>query len=100
MSLLQRIVFDAHKVCSDVSCCRVRASFLRKSEFVGAYSPHQSGEAIVSFVAARLVIDSVLLLALPGELLLDSPGPRPHGRILDRDRIFERIWPRARPAFD
>src|SRR5262245_16888960 len=60
----------------------------------------QPRQAEVSFDAARLVINSVLLLALPGELLLDRPRPRPHGRIFYRDNVRKRLWPGARPALD
>jgi hypothetical protein len=38
-------------------------------------------ETIVSLDATRLVIESVLLVALPGELLRGGPRLRPHGRI-------------------
>jgi hypothetical protein len=60
----------------------------------------QPGEAIVSFDAARLVIGSVFPVALFGELLLDGPWPRPHGRIFDRNDVFERGRPGASPALD
>src|SRR5262249_50694553 len=46
----------------------------------------------------RLGINPVLLIALLRELLFDGPGPGPHGRILDRDHVFESLWPGARPA--
>ena len=51
------------------------------------------GRPIVSFDAARLGIDPVLLVALPRELLLHGPRPRPHRRILDGHHIFERVGP-------
>src|SRR6266478_8462691 len=60
----------------------------------------QPRQAIVSFDAAWLVINSVLLLALFRELLLDGPRPRPHGRIFDRDHVREGLWPGARPALN
>jgi hypothetical protein len=46
---------------------------LREGELFRACSPHQPREAVVSFDASGLVIKSVLLIALPGELLLDGP---------------------------
>src|SRR5882672_5576383 len=76
-TLLQRIIFDAHKVRGVVFCRRVRTSTLRKGEFFHARSPHQPREAIVSFDAARLVVKSVLRVALFGELLLDGPSLSP-----------------------
>src|SRR5215831_13754350 len=78
----------------------MRTASLRKGELFSTRSPHQSRETIVSFDTARLGIKPVLLIALPGELLLDGPGLRPHRRIFDRDDVFERSWPRARPALD
>src|SRR5205823_15052250 len=80
--------------------CGIRTPPLRKEEFFQAPSMQQPREAIISFVAARLVIDSVLLVVLPGELLLDGPWPRPNRRIFDRDRVFKRAWPSARPTLD
>src|ERR1700683_1886864 len=57
-------------------------------------------KAVVSFDAARLVINPIFLIALLGEVLLDRPWPRPHGRVFDRDNVFERSWPGACPALD
>src|SRR6266849_5978962 len=80
--------------------CRIRTSSLRKRELFEAPSMQQPREAIVSFDAARLGIYSVLLVALPGELLLGGPWPCPHRRIFYRHSVFERGWPGARPALD
>src|SRR5262249_44597006 len=99
-TLLQRIFFNTHKIRGVVFCCRVRTSTLRIGELFRARSPHQPREAIISFDAARLVIKPVLLIALPGELLLDGPGLRPHRRIFDRDDIFERGRSGTRPPLD
>src|SRR5215470_8545074 len=60
----------------------------------------QPRQAIIPFDAAGLVINSVLLVALPGELLLGGPGLGPHGRIFDRDLVRERLRPGARPPLD
>src|SRR5467141_3493988 len=89
LASLQRLLFNAHKIRGVVFCCRVRTSSLRKGEVFHARSQQQRRERIVSFDAARLVIRFVLLVALFGELLFDSPWPRPHGRILDRDGVLE-----------
>src|SRR5207249_5805606 len=73
---------------------------LRKGGLFHARSTHQSREGIVSFYAARLVIDSIFLLVLPGELSLDGPWPHPHGRIVDRELVFKLSRAGPRPAFD
>src|SRR5580704_9857784 len=78
----------------------MRAASPRKGEFFRARSPHQPRKPIVSFDAAGLVIKSVLLIALSRELLLDRPRPHPHGRIFDRDDVFERRRPGAPPTLD
>src|SRR5438876_4462201 len=60
----------------------------------------QPWETIVAFDAARLGINSVLLLALPRELLPDGPRTRPHRRVFDRDLVGEGLWPGAHPALN
>src|ERR1700720_4707801 len=100
LMLLQRIIFNTHKIRGAVFCCRVEASTLRKGELFHARSAHQPRETIVSLDAARLVIKSVLLVALPGELLLGGPWPRPHRRIFYRHGVFERVWSGPRPTLD
>src|SRR5207249_8951187 len=62
---------------------------LRKGVFSHAVPVQQSWETIVAFDAARLVIDSVFLVALQREFLFGSPRPHPHGRILHCHGIFE-----------
>src|SRR5580700_5447733 len=97
----QRIFFGkAHKSRGGVLGCRIRASPLRKGEVFYAGSTQQSREAIVSFDAARLVVDPILLVALPGELLLDGPSLGPHRRIFDGHDVFERGRRGPRPALD
>src|ERR1700722_14595929 len=86
--LLQRILLNAHKIRGIVFRRRIGTSSLRKGEVFHPRRQHHRRERVVSLDAARLVINSVFLLALPGELLLDDPGPRPHGRIFDRDDVF------------
>src|SRR6202011_1112642 len=99
-ALLQRILFDADKICRVVFCCRVRTSSLRKGEVFHARSQQQRREGIVSFDATRLVIRFVFLVALFGELLFSGPWPGPHGRIFDRDDVLERGWSSPSPALD
>src|SRR5262245_22756939 len=60
----------------------------------------QPWQTIVAFEAARLGIEPVLFIALQGELLLDGPRTRPHGRILDCDLVGQRPWAGAGPALD
>src|SRR6516162_9123611 len=60
----------------------------------------QPRETKVSLDAARLGVNSVLLIALPGELLLGGPWPCPNGRIFDSDLVSERVWTRQRPPLD
>ncbi len=77
---------------------RVGTLSLCKCGFGHALSAHQPRGGIVPFNAARLVINSVLLLVLPAEILLYRPWPRPHGWIFDSDDVFECVRPGARPA--
>src|SRR2546423_14546852 len=88
--LLERILFDADKIGGVVFCGRVGAFSLCKGEVFHARRVHQACETIISFDAARLVINPVLLIILPGELLFYGPGPRSHRRIFDGDLVFER----------
>src|SRR5882724_9450434 len=67
---------------------RIRPASLGKLAVLLARRLHHGRKAEVSFDAARLVINSVLLVALLGELLLDGPRTRPHGRIFDGRRVF------------
>ncbi len=80
--------------------CRIRTSSLRKGKLFHAPPVQQPWQAIVSFDAARLIINSVLLVALLSELLLDSPRLYPHGRVLDGDLVFEGVGAGPRPALD
>src|SRR5205085_8624981 len=60
----------------------------------------QPRETIVAFDAARLGIDSVLLVALLREFLFESPRPHPHSRILDCDLVGDGPWTGAGPALN
>jgi hypothetical protein len=62
--------------------CRIGSFSLRKGKVFRAASTQYPGEAKVSFNAARLVIDSVLVLVLLDELLLGGPGAARTGRPL------------------
>src|SRR6266436_1668113 len=79
---------------------RIDASSRCEGEIFHAVSMKQPGETKVSFDAARLGIYSVFLVVLPDEILLGSPGPRPHRRILDRYGIFKRVRAGPRPPLD
>src|SRR5215470_11058553 len=96
--LLERIVFNAHEIRRVVLGCRVRAAPFRMSEFLQPRSPDQPWMAVISLDAAGLVIEPVLLVALSCELLLDGPGPGPHGRVFDPDHVFKRVRPGSGPA--
>src|SRR5579871_5622739 len=56
---LQRIVLRPRNAGGAVPCCRVGASSFCKGEVLHARSTQQARMGVVSFVAARLVIDSV-----------------------------------------
>src|SRR5262249_40710411 len=77
---------------------RIWASSVREGLFFHAPTMYYSRQAIVSLNAAWLVIKSVLGVALPGELLLGGPWPRPYGWIFSGHDVFERRWPRPGPA--
>src|SRR5712675_1047451 len=95
----QRIFFrKADKSRGAVLGGRIRALPLRKGAVFCARSTQQPREAIVSFDAARLVINSVRLIALLGEFLLYGPGLSPHGRIFDGHDVFKRGRGGPRPA--
>src|ERR1700732_2761700 len=98
--LLERILLNAHEISGVVFCRRVRASSLRKGELFQARRQHHRRVRVVPFDAAGLGINSVFLVALPGELLLDGPRPGPHGRILDGRDVFERGRAAPGPALD
>src|SRR2546426_5804758 len=74
--LLQRILrglnCPVYKSPDVVPGCRIRTSSLRKGQLFHAPPVQEPWEAIVSFDTAGLIINSVLLLALLGELLLDG----------------------------
>src|SRR6516225_385998 len=61
---------------------RIDPSSLREGEVFHAVPMKQPRQTEVSFDAARLGIDPVLLVVLPGELLLGGPRFRPNSRIL------------------
>src|SRR6266853_2614116 len=96
--LLQRIRISASR--RVVLGQRIGSASLGKLAVFLARRLHHRRKAKVSFNAARLVINSVFLFALPGELLLGGPRTCPHGRIFDGDDVFERAWPGSRPALD
>src|SRR6516162_787218 len=78
--------------------CRIGTSSLGKGRLFRADSPQQPRKAVVSFDATWLGINSVVLVALLGELLADGPRPGPHRRVFDGHDIFKRGRPGPRPA--
>src|SRR6516165_12015201 len=102
MELLQGVLWN-RSLCQSLRAvpgCGIGTSSLRKGEFFQAVSAQPPWEGIISFEAARLVINPVLLIALLGEILLDRPRPGPHRRVFHRDLVRERSRPGARPALD
>src|SRR5580704_8256988 len=97
--LLQRVGIEAAGLVA-VPRPRIDAFPLRKGLFFQAPAVQQPRQAIVSFDAARLVIDPVLRLVLFDELLLGGPRPGPGVGIVGRDLIFKRGWSGPRPALD
>src|SRR5258708_2254736 len=67
--LLERILFNADKIRGVVFCRRVGTSPLFEGEIFCARCQHHRREGVISFNAARFVINSVLLVTLLGELL-------------------------------
>src|SRR5215475_3326529 len=99
LALLQRVLLKLNTLYTILGS-RVGTPSLRKSELFDPPSMQQSRKTKVSFDAARLGVNSVLLIALAGEFLLGGPRPCPHGRIFDSDLICERVPPRQRPTLD
>ena len=79
---------------------RIGTSSLREGALFLAPAMDDSGETEVSLDAARLVVKPVVGVALPGELLLGGPRPRPHGRVFGGHHVFERRRPGPRPTLD
>src|SRR5580704_630935 len=100
VGLLERVLLDAHEVGGIVLGGRTRTASLCERQVLDPRRPQHGRERIVSFDAARLVVDPVLLLALSGELLADGPGSRPYGRVLDGHHVFERVRAGPGPALD
>src|SRR5690348_17658824 len=98
--LPQRIILNGLYATHVVDGSRIGPSSLGKGTLFHPPAVQQSRQAEVSLDAARLVINSVLLVALLGELLLDGPWTRPHGGIFDGHFVFEGLWPGAGPALD
>src|SRR5262249_45073809 len=91
---------DVNESAHIVLGCRMRTPLIGEGEVCLARREQHRWQGVVSFDAARLVIDAILLVALPGELLFDGPGPRPNCRVFDGDLIGERVRAGPRPALD
>src|SRR5215470_18134834 len=100
--LLQRVLqrLGRSKVRRVVHGRGIRTTSLRKRKVFHPPSMEQTGKALIAFDAARLGVESILLVTLSREFLLDGPGPGPHSRIFDRDLIGKGHWPRARPSLN
>src|SRR5580704_14876135 len=99
-ALPQRIVLKQETALDVVDRSRIGTSSLGKGELFNAPAMQQAWEAEVTFDAARLVIEAVLLLALLRVIFLGGPWPRPHGRVFDGHGVFDRCWRGARKALD
>src|SRR5262249_42856283 len=97
LKLLQRIGFKLNTLYA-VPGSRIHTSPLREGELFDPSSMEQPWEAKVSLDTARLGIESVRLVALPGEFLLGGPGPGPYGRVFDGNFVRKRHRPGPRPA--
>src|SRR4051812_24105011 len=89
-ALLQRVGFALGGIDGAYSP-RIDPAPLSEGQVFHPVSMKQPRETVIPFDAARLVVNSVFLVVLPGELLLGRPGPCPYCRILDSDGIFQRI---------
>src|SRR5262249_18729792 len=78
----------------------IRTTSLCKRKVFDPPSMEQTGKALIALDTARLSVESILLVTLSGEFLLDGPGPGPHSRIFDRDLVGEGHGPRARPSLN
>src|SRR5262249_21852738 len=99
LALLQRVLLKLNPLYTILGS-GVGTPSLRKSELLDPPSMQQSREPKVSFDAARLGVNSVLLIALSGELLLGGPRPCPHSRVYGSDFVCERVRSRQRPTLD
>jgi hypothetical protein len=98
-SLLQWILLKLNTL-DAIPSSGVRTPALGIGELLDPPSMQQSRQPKVSLDAARLRINSVLRIALAGELLLGGPRPCPLRWIVDRDLVAERPGPRPRPTLD
>jgi hypothetical protein len=96
----EEIVIKDKTILHSVPGQRIRASSLCKGALFHAPTVNDSRQTIISLDAARLVKNSVFCVALPGELLLGGPRPRPHGRIFSGHHVFQRRWFGPCPTFD
>src|SRR5207237_3460210 len=101
-ALLQRIGIVVRSIHSFhiVERCRIGPSSLSEGLLRDPPSGEQPRHTEVSIMAARLVIDPVRLIVLPGIFLLDRPWFRPCGRIFYGDAVLERVGTGERPALD
>src|SRR5262249_8917310 len=97
----QRIFFGkAYKSCSAVLGCWIRTLPLRKGTGLYPRATQHPRQPKMCLDRARIIVNSVLLIALPDELLLHGPGLGPYRRVFDGHDVFERGRPGPRPALD
>src|SRR5258708_12355159 len=92
-ALLQRILPSGYQATYAVLGSRIGTSALGKGALFHAPSLQLSRQGIVSFGAARLVINSILFVPLSGELLAGGPKPGPHPPLLHRYPPFQPVPP-------
>src|ERR1700730_11015514 len=74
-ALPQRLVIKYEAILHGVPGRRIRTSSLRKVALFHAPSMNNPRQTIVSLDATRLGVKSVVLVALPGDVLLGGPWP-------------------------
>ena len=78
----------------------MRTQALGKRPLHCAIALQEPDHSEIAFMAPRLVIDPIQLAVLPLQFLLRGPGAGPCRRVLDRDRVLERVGVTRRPALD
>jgi hypothetical protein len=99
LALLQWILLEFNTLYT-IPASGIRTPSLGEGKLLDPPSMQQPGQTKVSLDAARLRVNSVLRIALAGELLLGGPGPCPHRWIFDSYLVGKRARPRPRPTLD
>src|SRR5580700_4146302 len=96
--LPQRLVVEYEPILHGVPGRGIRTSPFGKGALFIASAMNDPGKTVISLDAARLGIEPVGGLALPGELFPNGPWPRPHRGIFNRHLVFEGVRPSTCPA--